>query len=243
MDVLIGCSGFPYSKKNYFQNFSFVEIEETYQSFLKGKTLKKLREQAGEDFSFSLRVPLFISDHQDIIKKNSINVPQVNKDTLSEYGMFKATKENLELLELFAKEVSDVEADSIIFHTSNKVYPTPENIKNMNYFFNLTAERFKESKIDIFWHSLGFWDSETINEAIHKTPVIPAFDPIMDDYSGNFDVMYYIMRGLGFYSKGYPNGALEQLASKIIKESVDSYVVFQGQYQASDAKRLLEIME
>ncbi len=240
MEILVGCSGFPYSKRHYYKNFNFVEYEDTYKSFAKKRTLEKMRETSGENFSFAVKAPLFISDNVEFIKKFSNNVPQIETENIEQYGLFKDTPQNNKLTDLLFTQVEQLKGDAIIFYTSNKVYPAPQTMKNMNAYFKKIEERTKD--IDLFWHCFGFWDKDSINEAIAGTKVVPAYDPLMDEDLGNFDVNYYVMRGLGNYAKGYSSEALEDLYNLIMRKSVDTYVVFQGPNQALDAKNFLELL-
>ena len=243
MQILIGTDKTNFSLKRYSEEFNFLEYQETYKSFVKKKTLKTVRKKVGNNFSFSIKAPLFISEETEIIKKFSLNVPQIDKERLEFYGRFKPTEENKKLTDILIKEVENLDADAVIFYTSNKFYPTPENIKNLNNYFKELGDYFKKDDRDVFWATLGFWTNESISQALENTSVISAYDPLMDEIENNSLVNYFIMRGYGRYSSGYSDTALERLAETIFNKGVDTYVVFQGNYQISNARRFNEIIK
>ncbi len=242
MKIFIGTSGIPVSKKRYYKEFNFVELDDTYKSIVKNKTLKKFKHFSGENFSFSLKAPIFLSDSYEIFSKFSSNVPILDKENLQQYGEFKNNDKNNELLEVFLKGVSVIDAKSIVFYTSNKFFPSPENIKNINGFFSRLEKKEILKNVDIFWHCLGFWDEDAILEALEETTVMPAYDPLMDELNIKTKTNYYIMRALGRYSRFYPDSALENLADMIYEQQKDSYVVFNGVNAFSDAMRFRNII-
>jgi len=243
MQILIGTSGFPIGKKKYYSEFNFVELDDTFKTFVKSKTLKKFREYSGENFSFALKAPIFLTDAHELFVKFTSNVPQLQQNKLENYGLCKDTPQNKQLLSLFSQEVESIDADSVIFYTSNKVFPTSNNIKSMNTFFSNLKELDAFKERDLFWHFLGFWDEDSVKEVLEGTKVIPAYDPLMDEMQFDTDVNYYTMRGLGRYSRFYPDSALENLAEIIMNKGVDTYVVFKGASQLSDAKRFKALIE
>ena len=243
MQILIGTDNPTFSLNRYFEQFNLLEYGDTYKAFVKKKTLVSLRKKAGDDFSFAMKAPLFIAEDNDTIKRLSTNIPIINKEKIENYGLFKPTEENQKLTNILIQEIENLDADAVIFHTSNKFQPTQENINNINKYFKDLGDHLKQEDRDSFWAPLGFWSSETIMEAIKDTSVIPAYDPLVDDMEINSVVNYFIMRGLGRYSKGYSDSALENLAEIIFNKGVDTYVIFQGAYQVSNAKRLNEIIK
>jgi len=243
MQILIGTDNPTFSFKKYTEQFNFLEYTDTHKTFVKKKTLLNLRKKAGDNFSFSLKAPVFIAEDNETIKRLSTNVPVLNKEKLSNYGLFKKTVENQKLTDILIQEIENLDADAVIFYTSNKFQPTQENIKNINQYFKDLGNYLKEEDRDLFWSPLGFWAADTIMEAVKETAVIPAYDPLIDETEINSIVNYFVMRGLGRYSKGYSDSALENLAEIIFNKGVDTYVLFQGTYQISNAKRFNEIIK
>lgn len=242
MQVHIGCTGFPYSQKHYVKNFNFVELQDSYTGFVRRKTLASLREQVGEDFVFSMRAPIYLMEDAEMFGRFIKGVPQIDPEKLDTYGSFQQTDENLKLLNIMLHEAENLNAKMIVFYTTNKIYPTDGTIKKINSFFKVVQERMGDQKCHIVWNPIGFWQKDTILEAIKGTSVIPSFDPIMEEEPyGDFPINYYVLRGLGLYARGYSDEVLDQLAESIDQEDKDTYVVFQGQLQASDAKRFKEI--
>jgi uncharacterized protein YecE (DUF72 family) len=243
MQILVGTDTQKFSLKKYTEQFNFLEYGDTYKTFVKRKTLLNIRKKVGENFSFSLKAPLFIGEDLNTITKFSSNVPLIDKNKLENYGSFKKTQENQKITNILIQEIENLDADATIFYTSNKFQPTQENINNINNYFKDLGDFLKKDDRDIFWTPLGFWAPETIEEAIRNTSVVPAYDPLMDEFELNSLVNYFIMRGLGRYSKGYSDSALENLAEIIFNKGVDTYVIFQGAYQISNAKRFNEIIK
>ena len=243
MQILIGTDNPTFSLKKYTEQFNFLEYGDTYKAFVKKKTLINIRKKAGDNFSFSLKAPLFIAEDQETIKRFSSNVPLLNKESLNQYGLFKKTQENQKLTEILIQEIENLDADATIFYTSNKFQPTQENIENINQYFKDLGNYLKKDDRDLFWTPLGFWSPDTIIEALKDTSVIPAYDPLIDEIEINSLVNYFVMRGLGRYSRGYSDSALENLAEIVFNKGVDTYVVFQGAYQITKEKRFNEIIK
>jgi uncharacterized protein YecE (DUF72 family) len=244
MQILIGTDNPKFNLKRYTEDFNLLEYTDTYKAFVKRKTLLGLRKKAGEDFSFSLKAPLFIAEDQDSIKKFSTNIPILNQEKIENYGSFKNTEENQKITNILIQEIENLDADATIFYTSNKFQPTQKNIENINRYFIDLGNHLKENDRDLFWSPLGFWSEETILEAVKGSSVIPAYDPLMDEeIQVNPVVNYFLMRGLGRYSTGYSDSALEQVAEIIFDKGIDTYVVFQGSLQISNAKRFNEIIK
>jgi uncharacterized protein YecE (DUF72 family) len=53
--IKVGCCGFPTARKNYFQEFNLVEIQETFYRPPSIDGAAKWREEAPQDFEFSLK--------------------------------------------------------------------------------------------------------------------------------------------------------------------------------------------
>ena len=53
--IKIGCCGFAKGKKEYFKHFKLVEIQQTFYRILPENTLKRWRQEAPDDFEFSVK--------------------------------------------------------------------------------------------------------------------------------------------------------------------------------------------
>jgi uncharacterized protein YecE (DUF72 family) len=51
----VGCCGFREARAKYFRKFPLVEVQQTFYEPPKPSTLKSWREEAPEDFEFSLK--------------------------------------------------------------------------------------------------------------------------------------------------------------------------------------------
>ena len=55
MKIHVGCCGFALGKKKYFQTFSLVEVQSTFYKFPQLKTVQKWRNEAPDDFVFTVK--------------------------------------------------------------------------------------------------------------------------------------------------------------------------------------------
>ena len=56
----VGCCGFPTSMKKYFETFNLVELNNTFYTYPREKTVEDWREKAPGNFEFTVKA------HQDI---------------------------------------------------------------------------------------------------------------------------------------------------------------------------------
>jgi len=53
--VKVGCCGFPYGMKKYFEQFNLVEVQKTFYNLPRLETVTSWREKAPETFEFTIK--------------------------------------------------------------------------------------------------------------------------------------------------------------------------------------------
>ncbi len=54
-EVHVGCCGFPKAKNEYYRQFKTIELQFTFYRLPKLETVRKWREEAPEDFIFTMK--------------------------------------------------------------------------------------------------------------------------------------------------------------------------------------------
>ncbi|MFN3268876.1 MAG: DUF72 domain-containing protein, partial [Zestosphaera sp.] len=138
--VIVGCCGFPTSRKEYYASFEVVELQDTFYNPPDPEKLKKLREEAPENFRFSMKAWQAITHPPDspTWRKSRFRPPD---ETKNNYGYLKPTKENLEAWEPVRKSAKVLRASYVVLQTPPSFTYSPENLANLKTFLDLTQEK------------------------------------------------------------------------------------------------------
>ncbi|MEM1797256.1 MAG: DUF72 domain-containing protein, partial [Zestosphaera sp.] len=138
--VVVGCCGFPSSRREYYVSFEAVELQETFYNPPDPEKLKKLRDEAPEDFKFSMKAWQAVTHPPDspTWRKSRFKPPNEVRDN---YGYLKPTKENLEAWELIRKSAKVLRATYVILQTPPSFTYSTENLMNLKTFLELTREK------------------------------------------------------------------------------------------------------
>lgn len=245
--VLVGCCGFPSSRKEYYVSFEAIELQETFYNPLDLEKLKKLRGEAPEDFKFSMKAWQAITHPPDspTWSKSRFKSPSEVK---SNYGYLKPTKENLEAWELVRKYAKVLRATYVILQTPPSFTYTPENLANLKTFLELTREKDFRIGIELRgdWHNYSeelrrvLEDYETVT---HVTDPFKWFPPVTKTAS-----YYFRLHGIGprevNYKYKYSVEDLQKLKNLVrgLGEAREAYVMFNNVYMREDALNFKELL-
>ena len=228
MIIKIGCCGYQKSKKEYFKNFSLVEIQSTfYQPPQKIETVKRWRESAPKDFEFTIKAWQIITHPPSSPTYRRLKEKFGKKEN---YGFFQPTKEVFLAWEKMKEIAKILSAKILIFQTPSSFEQKRENIKNMEEFF-------KEIKRDSFilgWEPRGNWQKEVVKKICQKLNLVHVVDPFKER-SLFGEINYFRLHGKGGYSYKYKKEDFKKLLKFCDKKI--NYVLFNNVYMFDDAKK------
>jgi uncharacterized protein YecE (DUF72 family) len=125
-EIKVGCRGFPKGKRKYFDQFKLVEIQQTFYKPPLTETAIKWRDEAPEDFEFSLKAwqELTPLPSSPTYRKAGLQVPAVKEGN---YAFFKHTEEVIEAWE--------------------KIRDIAQSLKPKSSFFNVQRNSLRVRKI------------------------------------------------------------------------------------------------
>jgi uncharacterized protein YecE (DUF72 family) len=114
MDIKIGCCGFSVARKKYFETFDVVELQQTFYQLPTVKTSLKWREDAPDNFEFTLKASQLIT-HEPSSPTYRRYKKVIPDDKSVNYGSFKPTYEVMEAWKATVEIAESLRAKIIIF--------------------------------------------------------------------------------------------------------------------------------
>lgn len=226
----IGCSGFPVSRKRYFENFNVVELQETFYQMPSSELARKWRENAPEDFEFTLKAWQLLTHEpkSPTYRRLKIKIPEAKKQN---YGSFKPTDEVSDAYQKTSEIARILRAKVIVFQCPVSFIPSEENKKNMKRFF----KNIKRHDFILAWEPRGGWPEQDILALCKELDLVHVVDPFKDRalYGG---IVYYRLHGIEGLRYKYTDEDLKRLLS-LCPEDRTSYVMFNNVFMFEDALR------
>lgn len=228
MIIKVGCCGFSKSKKEYFKNFSIVELQSTFYDLPKNiETVEKWREEAPKDFEFSLKAWQVIT-HE--ISSPTYKRMKTKFGNVKNYGNFKNSKEVFEAWERIREMAKILKARVIVFQCPPSFSQTNENIKNIrNFFGNIERNNF------LFALEIrGKWDEKVLKEICKEFNLVHCVDPFKQK-SLHGNINYFRLHGKNGYNLSYvyTEKDFEEILSFCTKK--ENYVLFNNIEMYSNA--------
>ncbi|MEM3475453.1 MAG: DUF72 domain-containing protein [Candidatus Bathyarchaeia archaeon] len=246
MIIKVGCCGFPVSMKKYFTRFKVVEIQKTFYEPPKLETLAKWRENAPEDFEFSVKA------WQVLTHPFSSPTWRKMKRTLKKkenYGFLKPTEENFKAWEETLEACKILKAKICVIQTPPSFNCTKENIDNIEEFFKSVNSK----NIRVAWEPRGDWinNLDKIKMLCKKLNLIHVVDPLKYEVALTSEIQYFRLHGLHpkkeiNYSYKYSIKDLKKLyyKLKVLSEHDinEVYVLFNNLTMNEDAEKFIKII-
>lgn len=121
--IKLGCCGFPVARKRYYRQFKAVEIQKTFYQPPKPETAQRWREEAPEDFEFTLKAWQLITHppQSPTYRRAKVEIPQSKREN---YGYFRPTDEVFGAREKTRRIAQALKAKLIIFQCPASFKPT-----------------------------------------------------------------------------------------------------------------------
>ncbi|KPL02865.1 MAG: hypothetical protein AMJ73_08070 [candidate division Zixibacteria bacterium SM1_73] len=247
MQIKIGCCGFPVSRGKYYKSFRVVEIQQTFYQPPEEKTVLKWRNEAPDNFEFSLKVWQLITHEPSspTYRRLKFKIPESKKKN---YGFFKPTDEVWEAWEKTERVAQILKSKIIVFQCPPRFEPNSENKKNFGRFFKTV----KRKNCLLVWEPRERWEREEICSLCEKLDLVPCIDPFGNEPLP-CKIGYFRLHGKTGYRYKYTDSDLEEL-KKIARYPLErdsprtpksyslQYFMFNNVFMFEDALRFKKIM-
>jgi len=230
--IKIGCCGFQKSRKEYFKHFKLVEIQETFYDIPKLERMEKLRNEAPQDFEFTVKCFQGVTHPQTspTWKRSKIKPTE-------EHGFLKPTRAVFESWEKTLEICKVLKSKICLIQLPASFNDNEENLSNAKKFFS----EIQKDDINIAIELRG-WQEENIKKLCEEFDLINCTDLFasMPVYLSSKKILYTRLHGSPpgkkMYSYKYTDKDLNLLKKKVIEiEATDKYVLFNNIFMFDDA--------
>jgi len=234
----IGCCGLPLSLLRYAEEFSVVEVQQTFYQPPRLRTLEKWRRAVPAGFEFTLKAWQIITHEASSPTYRRLR-EELNPRQRREAGAFRlnatvmyAWRRTLECLRALGSRC-------VLFQCPARFNPTPANKKNLCAFFReIKPELLSSSQTESLrcvWEPRGEWQAQEMKELCEELHLVHGVDPFQQDATaGPFG--YFRLHGRTGYRYRYSDQELEQLLD-MAKKHAGCYVLFNNISMLEDARR------
>jgi len=235
MDFKIGCCGFPVARRRYFEQFSVVEIQQTFYQLPTLSTAYRWREEAPEGFEFTAKAWQLIT-HKPTSPTYRRLKKAIPEEKRKNYGSFTPTDEVFKAFEAAEQFCRSLGADKIIFQCPPSFGMTSENMSNIRNFFKQIGRK----DFTFIWEPRGNWDGEEIRKICDEAGLVHCVDPLLEaPISGG--IRYFRLHGLRGYRYRYTNEDLLELKARWCTGKT-TYFMFNNTSMMEDAHRFEEVL-
>ena len=227
----IGCCGWAKPKAIYFQNFSVVEVQETFIQPPRLQTLAQWRESAPPEFEFTLKAWQLITHEPTSPTYRRLKTPIPTKKKMR-YGAFRPTDEVHTAWETTIVCANALGARIVVFQCPASLTPKDKHIENLRNFF--ARARREAEHLLLAWAPRGDWPDSLVGKICKGLRLIHVVDPFLRQ-PVSFGIRYFRLHGIGGFKYTHTDADLNRLAEWCRR---DSYVMFNNITMAQDALRL-----
>ncbi|UXD21161.1 hypothetical protein IPA_00730 [Ignicoccus pacificus DSM 13166] len=246
MDLYYGTCGFPRSKKKLREMVNAVEVQQTFYKPPSLETLRKWREELGEEMRIHLKAWQLVTHPptSPTYKRVGIRIP---KEKVDKYGFLRLTDEVKEAWMKTVECAKALRGDFIVVQTPPSFGYSEENVRRAREFFKWARKSWER----IAWEPRGTWREhlDAVKKIVEETGVIHAVDPfrLWPPRSGT-EILYLRLHGRGGkevnYRYKYTDEDLRELAEMIINvKPNEAHVMFNNVYMLQDALRFKELFD
>jgi uncharacterized protein YecE (DUF72 family) len=225
--VRVGCCGFPVARKDYFNQFKLVEVQQTFYKIPKLETAQRWRQEAPADFEFTLKASQLITHPptSPTYRKAGLKIPPA---AAGYYGFFRPSEEVYQAWEKTKRFAQELGAKVILFQCPPGFRETTENIDNIRGFFDLV----RDSGFLFVWEPRGGWNELTIKALCSELGLIHCVD-LMEKEPLYGEPQYFRLHGGPHYRHHYTQEELEHLKDKL--GGKETYILFNNLNMYHDA--------
>ncbi|HEY3236246.1 MAG TPA: DUF72 domain-containing protein [Polyangiaceae bacterium] len=208
--LTVGCAGFAVPATRYFQEYSFVEVQETHLAVPGPGTLRRWRREAPGGFEFALLGPREVAQQG-----------------------FRPGKMREGALKALGGVAEELGATTAVFTAPPDFPLTRANRTALKEFLSGVRRKFKR----IVFEPGPAWDPDEADSLATETDTLASRDPLQHGPSKR-DVAYYRLPGPAGHKSRYEDPAIERLAN-IARGALSQQAtyVFTNVDMFTDAKR------
>lgn len=232
--INVGCCGFPIAQRNYYRQFKAVEIQKTFYQPPKLEAARRWREEAPEDFDFTLKAWQLITHPSQSPTYRRAKV-EISLSKRENYGYFRPTDEVFAAWEETRRIAQALRATLVVFQCPASFRPTPESMRNMEKFFT----KAKRGGLLFGWEPRGVWKGEEIKGLCRSLDLLHIVDPFKSQVAYG-SINYFRLHGREGYRYRYSEEELWQL--KGWAEERPTWVMFNNVYMLEDSLRFSQLL-
>jgi uncharacterized protein YecE (DUF72 family) len=213
--LLVACSGFPIPVSRYWREFHAVEVADTDLALPGAGTVRRWIREAPDGYVFSVVAPKVFGVE----------------------GFGRSTE-----LKSLAKEVADLgvalSAHALVFAADDTFKNTKPNRSALKAFLDALPAKAPQVVLDLRGFKTG-----QIAELGTKRPVLPAYDPFLDDPPRGGSIAYIRLEGPAGHRSRYDDAAIDKLAEHCQEASSwaeEVLVVFRNIDMQANAHQLMK---
>ena len=232
---LVGCCGWTQAQTKYFGAFDTIELQTTFYQPPASAVAARWKAAAPPGFRFCMKAWQLIT-HTPASPTYRRLKSGISPSEKSLYGRFLPT-EQVSLAWERTREIADlVDARVIIFQCPASFVPTPENIANLNRFF----QGIERADRLLAWEPRGDdWSTALIRDLCAANNLIHCVDPFSRKAAYGRS-LYWRLHGRGGYRYRYTEDDLTELVTRLREFSQlpgPNYVMFNNLSSREDALR------
>jgi uncharacterized protein YecE (DUF72 family) len=233
MTMKVGCSGFQEARSKYYDEFSLVEIQQTFFQPPPIGTVLKWKHQAPANFEFTIKAWQLIT-HEPVMNTYQNLQEKLTARDLAACGLFKPTRMVFEAWNRTEAVANALNAKIIVFQGGRNFRPTPDNLQNFRNFF----KRIRRGKFQLVWEPNGRWPDELIKSLCADLNLIYTAAPLSENQLNFGPLHYYRLRGKNGFHSRYNESDFAQF-KKAGENGVPSYFIFNNASMLFDARNFV----
>ena len=234
----VGCCGFPLSLRRYAEEFSVVEVQQTFYQPPTLRTIEKWRGAVSSGFEFTLKAWQLITHEASSPTYRRLR-EELSQPQRGEAGAFRLNATVMYAWRRTLECARTLGSRCVLFQCPARFAPTPANKANLRDFFRAIKPDLLSSRggehITCVWEPRGEWKPEEVRELCEELGLVHGVDPFhQSPVAGPFG--YFRLHGRKGYRYCYSDRELEQLREMAGKHA-SCYVLFNNISMLEDARR------
>ncbi len=236
--VLVGTCGFAEAKDTLFRDLGILEVQQTFYQPPRPATAARWRQRAPKHFVFTLKAWQLIT-HRASSPTYRRLTEKLADSQLAGAGDFKWNPVTRMAWRRTREIAETLDAAAIVFQTPRSFKPTAQNLRRLARFFDTIDRR---GRYMVFEPRGDAWTDELIRGVIKELDLVHAVDPFLRKPVGR-GLRYFRLHGWPAYHYHYRYTAADlKTLADILSRTAQSWVLFNNDSMAEDARRFLRLL-
>lgn len=235
-NIQIGTCGFNGTKVGYAQQFSCVEVQQTFYQPPQLATLERWRKEVPPDFEFALKAWQLIT-HSATSPTYKRLRKKLTEEERSEAGYFRPTSIVNEAWQFTLACAQALKAKTVLFQCPASFTQKTEHITQLTDFFS----RIERGGLQLCWEPRGAWDNQVVSDLCEDLKLWHVVDPFTST-SMTPDQCYFRLHGRTGWRYKYEPDELADLV-ELLPVDKRGYVFFNNIHMTEDALVFRKLLE